>query len=342
MNNDSNTIAQYNACLNAGGIYLRSDRGLIELTGADRSAWLNNLITNVITTLGSGEGNYAFATNRQGRTVFDANILVCEDRYLLDIDKRMIKSALDHFRHFRIMEAVEWTDQTDSSCRVALLGPKAAEVVEQLGFGKLVPMAWLQHVGGEIGGAAARMMRHDFAGVIGAEFIITGERAEAAAAEIVSAASRLDCLSVERQAVDILRIEAGIPVSVEDIDGDVIPPETGQIERGISHHKGCYLGQEVIERMRSHGVQSRRLVGILLKEDGDLTGGFITRGTAVMADGERVGRVTSVCRSEALAAPLCLGYVKTSFADPDHTLFVITNDGEHPANIVALPVRRSD
>jgi len=341
VDNDPNIVTQYYACLNSGGVYTRLDRGLIELTGTDRAAWLNNLITNVIITLGSGEGNYAFATNRQGRTVFDANILVCEDRYLLDIDKRMIGSVIDHFQHFRIVEAVEWADLSDSCCRVSLLGPKAAEVVEQLGFGNLVPMAWLQHVGGEIGGAAIRMMRHDFAGLIGAEFIITGERVEAAAAEIVSTAGRLDCLSVDRQAVDILRIEAGIPVSVEDIDGDVIPPETGQIERGISHHKGCYLGQEVLERMRSHGAQSRRLVGIHLEEDGNHARDSVARGAAVMAEDERVGRVTSVCRSEALAAPLCLGYVKAAFADPDRTLSVITKNGESPAKIVALPVRRS-
>lgn len=87
MTHSPDVVARYRACRDQGGIYRRQDRGLIEVTGGDRTAWLNNLVTNVLNTLGPGEGNYAFATNRQGRVVFDANILVLEDRLYLDIDR---------------------------------------------------------------------------------------------------------------------------------------------------------------------------------------------------------------------------------------------------------------
>lgn len=223
-------------------------------------------------------------------------------------------------------------------------------------------MAWLQHVGGEIAGAPVRMMRHDFAGLLGVEFLIHGERAEteetaqsagapqAAEARIGAAATGAGLCDVDRNVVEILRIEAGIPASVEDIDAEVVAPETGQIERGISFQKGCYLGQEVIERMRAHGALARRLVGLQLD-----AATVPAPGSPVFAGGERVGRVTSGCLSEALGAPLCLAYVKTDHAKPGCALAVAgpregpTNQTRGaspepdaagaPARVVPLPVR---
>src|SRR5262249_36866033 len=119
------------------------------------------------------------------------------------------------------------------------------------------------------------------------------------------------------------------------IDEDVVPPETGQIERGISYHKGCYLGQEVIERMRSHGILARKLVGFQV--DGDET---IMKNTVARAGDQDVGRVTSCCWSEALAGTLALGYVKTAHAKPGTKVSVITSSGERSAEIVSLPVSR--
>jgi folate-binding protein YgfZ len=141
--------------------------------------------------------------------------------------------------------------------------------------------------------------------------------------------ARLDAGTVE-----ILRIEAGIPASVADIDGDVLPPETLQIERGISYRKGCYLGQEVIERMRSHGVISRKLVGIRL--EGDV---LPARDASVLHDEQPVGRVTSACRSEAVKAVLALGYVKSARAAPGTPVIVQDGPRRAPGEIVALPLR---
>ena len=249
MANARKTVDQYQACLAGGAAYHRSDRGLLELQGADRATWLNNLVTNVITTLKPGEANYAFALNVQGRCLFDLNMLVLEeDRIWLDIDQRLIEKARTHLERYIITEDVTLTNLTEHSQRIALIGPRAHEAFDQLGFGNLIPMAWLQHVAGNIGNADVRAMRHDFAGLIGVEFITTGEDAAGAIAKIESTAFQLGFATVERPAIEVLRIEGGIPASVEDIDENVVPPETGQIERGISYHKGCYLGQEEIGR----------------------------------------------------------------------------------------------
>lgn len=336
MSNDARITEPYRQATQAGGFFVREDRSIIEVAGADRAAWLSNLITNVVKTLQPGEGNYAFALNIKGRTIFDLNVLVLDDRLWLDVDRRLAETAMKHLERYIITEDVRIADVTGQTARAAVMGPKAHEVAAGLGFGNLVPMAQLQHVAGEIDGATVRMVRNDFTGLPCAEFVALGDAAGSVEA-VCAAAEKHGLVRLDGETVEVLRIESGIPASVADIDEDVVPPETGQIERGINYHKGCYLGQEVIERMRSHGILARQFVG--LKVDAE---DVPRRGASIRADGKDIGRVTSGCWSEALAGPLALGYVKTPFAKPGSTVQVVAS-GEASsaagATVVSLPVR---
>lgn len=326
---------QYQACLTTVGLYHRQDRGLIELRGNDRAAWLNNLVTNVITTVSAGDGNYAFATSREGRTIFDLNMLVLEDRIWLDIDRRRLEAALAHLDRYLICEDVKMLDLTAQTGRFAILGPQTSDVAERLGFTNLTAMAWLQHVSGTIDGREVRMMRHDFAGLVGAEFFITGTSADEDTTAIIAALSaKLELSEVDHSVIETLRIEAGIPASVEDIDEDVLPPETGQVERGINSQKGCYLGQEVLERMRSRSALARRLVGIRFEGDAP-----VPPGSKLIANDKPVGRVMSGCISPALGAPLSLAYLKTANAEAGTPVVADTTDGPRPGTTTPLPAR---
>src|SRR5262245_33220267 len=93
---------QYRIATQAAGLLPRTDRGLLDVTGNDRVAWLNNLVTNVVKTLRPGDGNYAFAPNMKGRTVFDLNLLVLEDRIWLDGDRRWLDSARKHLAKYTV------------------------------------------------------------------------------------------------------------------------------------------------------------------------------------------------------------------------------------------------
>ena len=329
---------QYQTCLASAGLYHRRDRGLIELRGADRAQWLNNFVTNVVTTLSDGEGNYAFATTREGRTVFDLNMLVLDDHIWLDIDRRRLEAAMKHLDRYLICEDVTMLDLTARTGRFAVLGPQTSNVVERLGFANLTAMAWLQHTPGTIDCREVRMMRHDFAGLVGAEFFLTltGASADEQTASTVAALSaKLQLPIADRSVVETLRIEAGIPASVDDINEDILPPETGQVERGISSQKGCYLGQEVLERMRSRGALARRLTGIRFEGEAP-----VPPGSDLIANEKSVGRTTSGCISPALGAPLSLAYLKTAVAEPGTPVIADTEDGPRHGTTTALPVRR--
>ena len=182
----------------------------------------------------------------------------------------------------------------------------------------------------------ARFVRHDFCGVPGVELMVVSEGRAAARSALDAVAPESHLAAVSAETIKILRMEAGIPASVDDIDDDVVPPETGQIERGISYHKGCYLGQEVIERMRSHGILARKLVGVRLSGDT-----MIEKGTEILSNSNLVGRVTSSCVSEALGAVLCLGYVKSALAKPGTSIRIVAGGVEFSGEVVDLPVRPS-
>lgn len=325
-------LAEYAAALADAALHVRADRGLIEITGKDRAAWLHNLVTNEVKKLQAGEGNYAFAVNVKGRCVFDCNIMVSAEGILLDVDLRWIDAAIRHLTKYTITEDVILKDVSAAFGRIAIMGPGAADVVGRLCGANLTPMAQLQHVGVKIADADVRLIRHDFAGLPAAELIIP----IAAFDRVVSTIDAAGPLSrIGNEVVRMLRIEAGIPASVDDIDDDVVPPETMQVERGISYHKGCYLGQEVIERMRSHGVLPRKLVGIRLAREGSPG-----RDSTVNVDGVAVGRITSTAWSPALSATLALGYMKSAHVQPGKAVTIAASGDALAGEVVALPARR--
>lgn len=294
---------------NAG--YLREvGRSLLEVTGADRLDWLHNLTTNAVKTLSAGDGNYAFAISVQGRTLFDLNILVLDASVWLDIDSRWVDDALAHLGKYVVVEDVELKRISDDWSRVDVLGSQTAGVVEALGLGHhFTALADVQHVSGTIAGAAVRLVKDNLGSINRATIYVRKDHADAFSRVLADAVARVGGMEIDAELFDCLRIEAGVPKSVDDIDHAVIAPETLQIERGISYHKGCYLGQEVIERMRSRQSMSRKLVSLSIEHDN-----LPPHNAPIIMQEKEIGRVTSACHSPILGGVLGLGYVKSLLA----------------------------
>jgi folate-binding protein YgfZ len=298
---------EYNAARQGAVVFDRSHRGLIVARGADRKTWLNNLVTNAVATLGDNEGNYAFATDVKGRTQFDLNVLSTPNELWLDIDLPTTVDAKSHLERYLIVEDVELEIASDRFARLACAGPTAKRVADALGVGNFAPMAALASA--VVGDGQARLVRHDFVGMPGFELIVPASEATAWWDRLIR-----DCeaVPVGVDTAELLRVEAGIPAWGADIDQTVIPPETGQIERGISYVKGCYLGQEIIERMRSYGSIRRRLVR-LATDDGD----GLDIPAPITQSAANVGRVTSLVRHPTAGHWIALGYLRTSVAEAD-------------------------
>ncbi len=323
---------EYTAAHESAGLAVRPSRGLIELRGEDRASWLNNLVTNAITTLSPGEGNYAFACNVKGRIVADFNMLVMADALWLDIDRRLIPTVLEHFERYHIVEDVEMQDRGDEFVRFGLAGPKAKEITDALGATHAPAMAQLSHTTVPLCQKQRPFVRHDFAGDFGVELYIHIDDATECWNRLMEIGQPVGLTPVGHQALDMLRIEAGLPASGEEIDDAVLPAETQQIERGISYQKGCYLGQEVVERMRAYGGLARKLVGLRFPAEAKLTAG-----ATLQVSGSDAGRITSFAPSPRLQATVALGYLKTAGAETG-TKVTLAETPDLEGEVVALPM----
>jgi folate-binding protein YgfZ len=326
---------QYEAVRRAGGFYRSAQRGLIEARGKDRGGWLHNLTTNVVRTLQPGDGNYAFAINVQGRTLFDLNIIAQEDCAWLDVDHRWVAAALVHLNKYIIVEDVKLKDISSEWVRFVVLGPASGRVVAALGLpANFDVFANLQHARGAVQGTAVEAVKNNLGPVRRAELWVAADGAAQFEDALAAAARAHGAMPIAEEVAEIIRIEVGQPASIADIDDQVIPPETLQVERGISYVKGCYLGQEIIERMRSRGSMARRLVGLRVASEH-----LPPHNAPIFADAKEVGRATSACHSPALGGVLALGYVKTLLIDPKVALRVaIDEQTAVPVEVVELPL----
>jgi folate-binding protein YgfZ len=300
--------AEYAAVTQRAGLHVGA-RALLQVAGSDRVAWLNNLVTNVIKTLEPGQGNYAFALNVKGRILFDLNMLVLPDAIWLDVDERWRATALAHLERFIIMEDVQLADRSDAFVRVDLIGPSAAEIVDALGWAGAAGASPLSSAPVTLVQKNRLAVRDDLGAVPRFDLWIERADLEACVARLLEIGRPVGLAQVGEAAVETLRIEQGVPASVQDLDEEVLPAETGQIARAVCYTKGCYLGQEVVERMRSRNVVAQKLVHLALPGPVDVP-------TALKKGDLSAGRITSACHSPAHGGWLGLGYVKALHTAP--------------------------
>lgn len=324
---------EYRAIRDEVAIVARTGRVLLEVTGADRAAWLHNLTTNEVKKLTPGEGNYAFALNVQGRILFDLSMLVREAAIWIDLDRRFAELARKHFDKYTITEDVQLTDRSDEFARIGVTGPKTPELLKRIGLSQVSAMPDLGTTDLDWTGKKVTAARHDFCGQVGVELLAPSEAGAALWDCLQNSEGGIAVRAAGEEAVDMVRIEAGIPAPPWEIHDEVLPAETRQLERAVSYQKGCYLGQEVVERMRSRGVVARGLCGI--KVSGDLAP---SPGATVQDEtGQAIGTLGSVSRSPAVGGLIALAYVKTGKDAPGAACSIADEQGAIAATMAKLP-----
>jgi len=288
------------------GLVDRSYRGLLEITGADRSSWLHHFVTNQVTALRSGDGNYAFATNAKGRILFDLYVLIKPDSIWLDIDRRWTIAALNHFNKYIITEDVHLTDRSDDFLRIAMIGHACNVPLAKSGATHAAAAPLLQNGEIVLADVTTPFHRSDFCGLFSLDLFVSPDAAQTVWNQLRAFDN---AKPVGFAMTDTLRIEAAIPWPISEINDDMLPAETGQFGRAVSYQKGCYLGQEIIERMRSRDSVSRKLVQLQFDSTADPTS------DVELFDAHKpIGRVTSARFSPNQARSVALGYVRAEAA----------------------------
>jgi folate-binding protein YgfZ len=279
------------------------------MTGADRRAYLQGLLTNDIEALTPGTGCYAALLTAQGRMITDMRLVELGEAILIDLPSFVSESVLAHLERFVFSEDVQIRDITAERAEVGLYGPVAGSLVAGVLKSSVdlaaMPLFGCAAVPSQ--GNDAIVIRSDEAGVDGFDVVLDAAHADA----FIAGCRAAGAVDVDADSAETVRIEAGRPLFGIDMDTDTIPLEAGIEDRAISRTKGCYVGQEVIVRVidRGHGRVARRLVGLQLSSE-------VARGTKVLAGEREVGRITSVTRSPRVGSWVALGYVQRDFTAP--------------------------
>lgn len=306
--------AEHLAVRQAAGLFDFSFRAKLVLTGEDRVKFLHRILSNDIKNLTSGHGTYALLLNAQGHILADLRIYADDDRLWVDTDADLAGKAAAILRRYIIADRVEIEPRQLSS--VALQGPRSREIAQKLFGTRWEPLEQeMDHRLTDFSGQPARILRLSSTGEEGYEIWL--EPAAAArfweSALVEGTAAGLVPCGIE--ALESLRIEAGIPRYGPDFGEDTLPLEAGLLN-ALSFNKGCYIGQEIVERARSRGHVNWKLVGLHLDPGASMP----QPGDAVIMDGKPVGEVTSACFSVTLGAPLALAYVRREVSEPGSTL----------------------
>lgn len=317
------TRTEFEALQSGCGVYDLGWRSKVILSGKDRVRWLNGMVTNNIRDLQPGHGNYSFVLTPQGHIQSDLYAYNRGDYMLLGTEKFQAQPLLERLRKYIIMDKVELEDVSERLTAVGVQGPKAREVIDQAGLGapEVDPMEVKDFEWQGMGLSVTRMASEKF---LTYELWVGTENALKLWDALVAAGA----LSVGMDALEMFRVAAGIPRFGLDIKENNLPQETGQMQ-ALNFNKGCYIGQEIVERIRARGNVHRTLAGLVVD------GAPPSLGSKVMFTGKEAGEITSALRvpSGAGERTLGLGIIRREAAKPGTEVQI----GEAQAVVAELP-----
>jgi folate-binding protein YgfZ len=270
-----------------------SARGRIVVRGRDRARFLHNVTSNEVKKMTPGSGCYAFLLSPQGRIQADLHLFCFEDHFLIDTEPDLREKVQQHILKYRVADQVELENVTEGTAAIGLEGPNAAVVL--MAAGAPVPAAGFAHLpwGGNTVAAVS------LTGQPGFRIYCSSEERGGAVRLLESAGATPADLDDAR----LVRMENGKPLYGEDIRETSLPQETQQMH-ALSFSKGCYLGQEIVERIRAMGRVHRKLERLELEGAEP-----VAPGTKLTVEG-REAEITSSIYSPHLGKVIALAYVR--------------------------------
>jgi folate-binding protein YgfZ len=314
----------------AGVIDLSSSRGRIRVSGSEATMFLNGLITNDIKTLAENRWMPAAFPNVQGRLIAAVRVVRGDQNsgFLIDTDAASHDAVIKTISRFTLAGDFHVFDVTTDTALLTIQGKRAAEVVERVFE---IPVSDLPRDGvveTEWRNQPMTIFRATHTAEDGFDVVIDSARAAELHHSFNDAGARL----VGQDILEILRIEAGIARHGIDMDETNVVTETN-LDDAVSYTKGCYIGQEIIVRIKHRGHVAKKLTGLQFETDQKIESGAIVKS----ADNKEVGRVTSAVYSPRLGRTIALGYVRYEYLAAGTT--VLTNNNI-AATVTELPFVR--
>jgi len=329
--NFGSAAEELNALRHGCGVFDLGWRGKLVVSGEDRVRWLNGMVTNNTRDLRQDFGNYNFMLNSQGRIQGDLLAFQRGEFFVLETEAGQIAAIREFLERYIIMDEVEIGDISAGLTSIGVAGPRAVEVLASAGLnpgnartGQVLDGSW--------NGMGFSLVKDPIETRNWYELWLAPENVEAFWNALVAAGAA----PVGAEALEWQRVLLGLPRVGVDTGARVMPQETGQ-EYALHYTKGCYIGQEIVERIHARGQVHRGLAGLIV--EGELP----VAGSKVFSGEKEIGEITSSAEIvvDGVQRKVALGYVKreaaAKSASVETSLAESVTVGGSPAKITALP-----
>ncbi len=307
--------AEHRALRDTAGMLDLSFRSRICLTGGDRVRFLHGQVTNDIKRLKPGEGCYAALVTAKGRMESDLNVFALENELLLDFEPGLLEAVTGRLEKFIVADDVQVVDVAPHYGLLSVQGPCSARVLAEFGlFPELPPEAFNLGKVVHSGFGEVYLMNQARLGTAGFDVFIPSGALEGLAGKLVSATRACGGRPCGWAAFERARIEAGIPRFGADMDSSNLPQECGIEARAVCYTKGCYIGQEVLNRLHTMGHVNRSLCRLELPANLPV---LPLKGDLLFHGAQEAGYITSVGGQRGAETIPGLGYVRREAIAPE-------------------------
>jgi folate-binding protein YgfZ len=318
---------EYRAARGSLVIFDTNWHAIINLSGPDRLRYLNAIVSNDVKNLKEGSGTLALLLNPQGRILAELEIYALKDRLLTLSHASLRQRTIETLDKYIIMDDVTLEDVTDKLGTLAIEGPQAARTIEKAYGFDLDELPDLAIRSVHIDSMPCEIIRRSHFGYVGMEVVAPQKSLKQIWENLLELVRSRGGLPLGMKALEALRLEAGIPFYPADFNDTVIPHEAAVETTHISFTKGCYTGQEIVERVRSRGQVNRRRVNLKFSTPEPPAAGI-----RLSVDGKELGLVTSSAFSPKAGTAIGMGYSRREHDTPGSVLDV--DDGT-TAEVVA-------
>jgi len=318
---------EFAALRNGCGVYDLGYRAKISLSGGDRIRWLNGMVTNNVRDLQPGHGVYSFLLNPQGHILGDLYAYNRGDSITVGTDRSQVEKILATFDHYIIMDDVEVKNLSDELTALGIAGPRSREVLAAAGIQvpEISPLEVIEaKCACDCDCISCTAVRGDDPTIEQYELWLPPTDVK----KTWDALVQHGATPVGTEALELQRIFSGLPLYGVDIRERDLPQETEQT-RALNFNKGCYVGQEIVERIRSRGAVHRKFSGFLSEHT-------IAPGAKIVVTDKEVGEITSAAtfRNGEQERTVALGYLRREASVPGRELRI----GMETGIVIQLPL----
>jgi len=313
--------------------FILDDWRLVEAKGEDTFSFLQSQTTNDVLNLATGAGLSNALVDRKARLLANFSLhKTSNTAALILVEAHQRETLITQLKEYQFREDLAWNTETPFNFLVALQGPKSPVVLENLTASVAGLHATHDIFAATIDGIDTWVICKNLTGEEGYLLACSAEHKEDLLQALHKAGESVGLVPIGTEAREILRIEAGLPVYGRDMDKNHILPETGLEHTSVSYHKGCYIGQEVIARIKTYGSPAFALMGIILEDDE-----LPAMDTKIKIKTKKIGVVKSSVYSPSLGKVIALAYLQKDFRSPDQTYEVTLNDTPAKITTCLLP-----